>query len=265
MSWSEAEQFLLDWHAQHPGETSKVFADLRDVEGRGSYQRLAALARPGDAVLDLCCGDGYLLELLGQAGAAERTGLDMSTAELTAARARLGDDVRLVSGRAQVMPFEDASFDLVTCHLAFMLIDPIEPVVAEIRRVLRPGGVFGAVVGGPGDREDPWGQLMAALWKLPMREIRLGDRRANNEAGLRELLAGWDDLQFRTFQLVDHRTVEQTWGLFLSMYTPDLMEAAHVAELRRSFEAEVAPRAQDGILTFVMGNRLVTGRRPPGP
>lgn len=265
MSWTEAEQFLLDWHARHPGETSKVFADLRDSGGLGSYERLAALARPGDEVLDLCCGDGYLLELLGRAGVTRRTGLDMSPEELGAARVRLGEGVRLVSGRAAEMPFEDASFDLVTCHLAFMLLNPVEPVVEEVRRVLRPGGLFGAVVGGPGDADDPWGQLMGFLRELPMRAIRLGDRRTYSEQGLVGLLAGWEQVRTETWQLHDQRTVEQTWALFESMYTPEMMEAADIEKLRAFFDAQVAPRAEGGVLRFVQGCRMILGRRPASP
>jgi ubiquinone/menaquinone biosynthesis C-methylase UbiE len=55
-------------------------------------------------------------------GVAETTGVDMSPGELRAARARLGEAVPLVEARAQALPFADGSFDLVTCHLAFMLM-----------------------------------------------------------------------------------------------------------------------------------------------
>src|SRR5690349_18071039 len=114
MTMSEAERWLKDWHARHPGATSRAVARGKP----SSYERLAALAAPGDRALDLACGDGMLLDLLLGRGVGEATGVDMSAGELAAAKARLGDRASLVDARAQELPFPDGSFDLVTCHLA---------------------------------------------------------------------------------------------------------------------------------------------------
>ncbi|MBA3457531.1 MAG: class I SAM-dependent methyltransferase, partial [Deltaproteobacteria bacterium] len=115
---SEREAFVREFHARNPGITAEAFGRA------GSYARLAAVVRsasrvPDARILDLACGDGALLAHLGPAAA----GIDLSREELVAARARVGARVVLVQGRAQQLPFADASFDACACHLAFMLFD----------------------------------------------------------------------------------------------------------------------------------------------
>jgi SAM-dependent methyltransferase len=95
------------------------------------------------SVLDLACGDGRLVDdiiaVVGHEAAV--TGLDMSEDEIARARQRHPTATFCV-GRAQSLPFGDNSFDAVLSHFAFMLMVPVVPVVAEIDRVLRPGGFF---------------------------------------------------------------------------------------------------------------------------
>lgn len=91
-------------------------------------------------VLDVGCGNGALLLQLG-ARVARGTGVDASAAMVERARCRAADAPHLdfvhVSG--PVLPFPDASFDVVTSLLSFRYLD-WDPVMNEIRRVLRPGG-----------------------------------------------------------------------------------------------------------------------------
>ncbi len=105
-----------------------------------SWRRLAAQAvvRPGDRVLDACCGTGDL------ALAAEReggivTGLDFSPRMLERAR-RKSASVEWVEGDMLALPFPDASFDAATVGFGVRNVDGLEQGVAELRRVLRTGG-----------------------------------------------------------------------------------------------------------------------------
>jgi demethylmenaquinone methyltransferase / 2-methoxy-6-polyprenyl-1,4-benzoquinol methylase len=104
------------------------------------WRRLAAAAvvRPGDRVLDACCGTGDL------ALAAEReggvvTGLDFSERMLERAR-RKSHSVEWVEGDMLALPFADGSFDAVTVGFGVRNVDGLERGLAELRRVLRTGG-----------------------------------------------------------------------------------------------------------------------------
>jgi demethylmenaquinone methyltransferase/2-methoxy-6-polyprenyl-1,4-benzoquinol methylase len=104
------------------------------------WRRLAAQAvvRPGDRVLDACCGTGDL------AVAAEReggrvTGLDFSPRMLERARRKSGS-VEWVEGDLLRLPFDDGSFDAATVGFGVRNVADLEPALAELRRVLRPGG-----------------------------------------------------------------------------------------------------------------------------
>ncbi len=99
----------------------------------------ASGAGPGRRVLDVCSGHGNVTQALAATGA-EVTGLDFSPAMVVAARERV-PAAEIVEGDAQAMPFEDQSFDAVTCNVGLGHIPDQAKAVAEIARVLRPGGV----------------------------------------------------------------------------------------------------------------------------
>src|SRR5436853_1031794 len=87
-------------------------------------------------ILDVGCGTGANLQMLAQHGAAE--GVDVSPEALEFCRARELSKVKL--GPAEALPFEDASFDLVTGLDVVEHLDDDVAGLNEIRRVLRPGG-----------------------------------------------------------------------------------------------------------------------------
>ena len=139
-----------------------------------SYDGLAQVVTPrGEpiTVLDLACGDGLLLSRLSQmhASGLGLIGIDMSRAELDAARSRLGPGVALHQAMAQALPLPDASVDCVLSHLALMLMAPVEPVIAEVRRVLKHGGVFSAVVGARPPPHPAFDAYVALLAEFPRR------------------------------------------------------------------------------------------------
>jgi demethylmenaquinone methyltransferase / 2-methoxy-6-polyprenyl-1,4-benzoquinol methylase len=107
------------------------------------WRRLTAEAvvRPGDAVLDACCGTGDLAIADARAGG-RVTGLDFSDAMLERAR-RKAPELEWVSGDLLALPFDDASFDAATVGFGVRNVDDLERALRELRRVLRPGGRLG--------------------------------------------------------------------------------------------------------------------------
>ena len=93
---------------------------------------------PGIKALDLCCGHGNVASGLVEAGA-HVTGLDFSPAMLDIARAAV-PEAQFVEGDAMAVRFDDASFDAVTIGFGMPHVPEPPKVVAEARRVLRPGG-----------------------------------------------------------------------------------------------------------------------------
>jgi len=103
-------------------------------------------AVPGARVLDVATGTGLVARELARRGA-RVVGLDQSEAMLAEAvrrtrRAGFGERVRFVLGRAERLPFPDGAFDAVTFTYLLRYVDDPEATVAELARVLRPGGTL---------------------------------------------------------------------------------------------------------------------------
>lgn len=97
---------------------------------------------PGMRVLDVACGAGQTAIPMSRAGA-KVTGIDIATNLIEQARARAQAenlDVRFDEGDAEMLPYEDASFDIVFSLIGAMFAPRPELVAAEMVRVCRPGG-----------------------------------------------------------------------------------------------------------------------------
>ena len=105
-----------------------------------AWRRLTveAVVQPGDRVLDACCGTGDLALAAEREGGAV-TGLDFSPKMLERAR-RKSETITWVEGNLLALPFEDASYDAATVGFGVRNVADLEAALAELRRVLRPGG-----------------------------------------------------------------------------------------------------------------------------
>jgi demethylmenaquinone methyltransferase/2-methoxy-6-polyprenyl-1,4-benzoquinol methylase len=95
----------------------------------------------GGHVLDVATGTGLVAQALCARGF-RVTGLDQSPEMLARARERFGDRVALVEGTAEELPFADASFDHLTFTYLLRYVDDPAATLAELARVVRPGGTI---------------------------------------------------------------------------------------------------------------------------
>ena len=100
------------------------------------------VVRPGDRVLDACCGTGDLAIAAQRGGAGIVVGLDFAERMLEVAR-RKEPAIEWVRGDVLALPFDDASFDAATVGFGVRNVDDLEAGLRELRRVLRPGGRLG--------------------------------------------------------------------------------------------------------------------------
>ena len=108
-------------------------------------EALARLAAPwpGERVLDVGCGTGALTRVLAErvGPSGHVTGLDLNAGMLAVARGLVdAPNVAWREGNALEMPFADGTFDLVTCHQGLQFFPDRAAGLAEMRRVLQPGG-----------------------------------------------------------------------------------------------------------------------------
>jgi SAM-dependent methyltransferase len=92
-------------------------------------------------VLDIGTGEGQLARVLHAAGVDRVTGIDPSVNQLRTAVERAGGPF-YARGAAAALPFPDETFDGVVACLVFEHIEAVDAAIAEVARVLAPGGVF---------------------------------------------------------------------------------------------------------------------------
>jgi demethylmenaquinone methyltransferase / 2-methoxy-6-polyprenyl-1,4-benzoquinol methylase len=104
------------------------------------WRRLAAqsVVRPGDHVLDSCCGTGDL-SIAAQDAGGRVTGVDFSEPMLERAR-RKAPDLEWVRADALALPFDEETFDVATVGFGIRNIADLEAGLRELARVLKPGG-----------------------------------------------------------------------------------------------------------------------------
>ena len=99
-------------------------------------------AASGDTVLDVATGTGAVAHELLARKRCTVVGLDQSPEMLAQARRRLPEDVTLVEGTAEQLPFDDASFDALTFTYLLRYVSDPAATLRELARVVRPGGTI---------------------------------------------------------------------------------------------------------------------------
>ena len=185
-------------HHKHTGFTEACASSCRDKAGRNSYEWLAEIVpnNKGLRVLDLACGSGTLLKILSDRNQnLNLKGIDMCPEELKLAKNLLiNSGVNLIESKAQnLTAINDNSIDIVLCHWALTLMDPIAPVLNEVRRVLTSEGRFAALVDGPMNVVPSYKEVHDLIYSYVQKEIPsygkidLGDPRIRGTKSLSNL------------------------------------------------------------------------------
>ena len=130
------------------GFSEELLEAFRRYTAEANAAYLMPYLRPGLRVLDFGCGPGTISVGLAKAVApGEMHGLDMEESQIELARS-----VAKVSGQDNAifhvgdvvdLPFEEGFFDVAHCHNVLMHVPDTAAVLAEVKRVLKPGGIIG--------------------------------------------------------------------------------------------------------------------------
>jgi len=117
-----------------------------DVKWRKKVLAMVSAKNP-QSVLDIATGTGDLAILMSQTGAKEIIGLDLSAGMLEVGRKKIAEKnlsqkIQMVQGDSENLPFEDNRFDAITVAFGVRNFETLEKGLAEILRVLKPGGIF---------------------------------------------------------------------------------------------------------------------------
>jgi len=152
----------LGEHARRAARTYAAAADHYSRGALGFWDRFGAATvarlplRPGDAVLDLCCGAGASAIPAAHAvtPAGRVTGIDLAEPLLGLARARAAREgaasAEFRLGDATRTGLDSGSFDAVVCVFGVFFAPDMAAFVAEMWRLVRPGGTLAITTWGPG-------------------------------------------------------------------------------------------------------------------
>src|SRR5258708_38945878 len=222
--------------------------------------RLVAYARirAGQTVLDVACGTGVVALTVARAGAKVR-GLDLSPVLIEHARKHAtlaGVEIDFEEGDLEALPYGDASFDVVVSQFGHMFAPRPEVAIAEMLRVLKPGGTIAFSTWPP---EHFVGRMFALVGKhLPpppgvSPPPQWGDPnivRQRLGSAVTEIVFDRDRMNFPALSLPSYRAViERTAGPMLKLVEMlSASDPARLTQFRREYDAVLAPYFENNIL-----------------
>jgi ubiquinone/menaquinone biosynthesis C-methylase UbiE len=197
-------QDLLDHldtiHNRYAGFTERIATSCCDSNGKNSYELLLDTIDSNlhKEILDLACGSGVLLEYCNKyfSSNLKLSGVDMNDNELELARSRLlNQEIDFYNAKAQDLSFiEDSSKDVIFCHWALTLMDPVIPVLKTVKRILKNQGVFSAIVDGKSQSATGYLEIHNIIYKYVQKILpnygllELGDPRVRSLKTLNALI-----------------------------------------------------------------------------
>jgi len=273
-SSSDLRDHLDAVHDNNAGFTEAFAWNCRDANGKNSYELLADIVdqKYHSHVLDLGCGSGVLLDLCNKRFGAELalSGVDMNGSELQLARKRLAHtNSKFYQGEAQNLDyFADSSFDVIFCHWALTLMDPVVQVLATIKRLLKKRGIFAAIIDGDPKTAPGYLEVHDIIYehvqcKYPDYGVfELGDPRVRTAAGLQKLTAEtFEDFDINitpitvSFNAAPSILAREAAGFF---YASFVLSPNDFSQMLTNLEKYFITNQKDGVSCFTMPvNRLV--------
>jgi ubiquinone/menaquinone biosynthesis C-methylase UbiE len=230
---------------------------------QGALLDMAAIAR-GERVLDVACGTGLVTFAAARASApgGGALGVDISGEMIKAAgfraRRRRARNIAFARMDAEALDLPDASFDVALCALGLMYAPSPEQALAEMRRVLRPGGRIALAV---------WGERAACGWApvFPIVDAEVASEvcplffRLGNRVTLAELC------EQAGFEAVALRRIDAPLSYPSANHACDAVFVGGPVALAWSrFDEEVRARVQARYLDAIAPWRVGDGYRLPG-
>jgi ubiquinone/menaquinone biosynthesis C-methylase UbiE len=252
-------------------------SDAATLWGAGTYERIAALfapiqdelvgrLEPAPRVrwLDLATGTGEVALRAARAGA-DVTGADIAPVQIEKARGRAAEEGLEISfevADAEALPYDDASFDVLSSNFGFVFAPDHAAVAAELVRVTRPGGRLGFTAWRPNEG-------LAELY-APFGGTEHGGSEHyvwGKDDHVRELLEESFELELeeRPF-FVEADSGEDVWELFSTSAPPvkmlaDSLDPPRRAEFHQAFVAFYETFREGAAIRAPRPYLLVTGRR----
>jgi SAM-dependent methyltransferase len=253
------------------------FEDLKEKQramwGSGPFERVEpnlgemhaavidrADPRPGERLLDIGCGTGGAAFLAAGRGA-DVTGLDLSPVLIETARARAAErglELSCDVGDAEKLPYEDASFDVVTSTVGIMFAQGQEAAASELARVTRPGG---RTVIASWTWEGTGGGLFRVMapFQPPPPPGLPSPFDWGREDVVERLLGDAFDLEFEQREsTIAEPTSEAVWEIFSTSFGP-------LKTLLGTLEPERQEELHDAFVAFFEEYRTEDGIRQPRP
>lgn len=178
-------EYVEAFHEARSGVTERILRRSAGPEG-DAYEWLAEAVPSAARVLDVACGSA---PLWADVPASRYVGIDASAGELAIARSRGAPVARAC---AAALPCADGSVDVVACSMALQVLQPLPVALAEMARVLRPGGRLVATIPATGPLSLKDVTVLAGLigvlgkkLKYPNDELLRDPSRLLSGAGLR--------------------------------------------------------------------------------
>jgi ubiquinone/menaquinone biosynthesis C-methylase UbiE len=240
------------------GKTAATYLTSKPHAKGQSLERLVALTSPQNdwRVLDVATGGGHVAYTfaphVARVWATDITQemLDMVKAE--AAKRGLAN-VRTAYAKAEALPFEDATFDLVTCRIAPHHFDSISDFLGEVHRVLKPSGLFALVdnvvpAGSVGDYINAFERFRdpSHLRAWTMQEWRDALKKAGLTVSHEEQI--YKTMEFASWAGRHDATMQALLRAMLAQVTPEV-------------KATLEPNGSGSDLTFRLCEGLFVGKR----